>query len=170
MDRYQVPDAAAIAQSRLIERLAESERTMRDILVNLPVIVARFDKHNKGKIQFLNMAWSRILGFNIDSCIGMEINSFVAAEDRQRWNELLEQSHNRKEKSSDLDNQIRFKDSKEQIRWLRIKLDQRNNGEVIALMEDFTERRRLDAELIQAQRLESIGHLAGGLAHSRQML
>ncbi|KZR85133.1 Blue-light-activated protein [Synechococcus sp. MIT S9509] len=165
MDRYQVPDAAAIAQSRLIERLAESERTMRDILVNLPVIVARFNKNNKGKIQFLNMAWSRILGFKIDSCIGMEINSFILAEDLQRWNELLEQSHNDKGKSSDLDSQIRFKDSKEQIRWLRIKLDQRKNGEVIALMEDFTERRRLDAELIQAQRLESIGHLAGGLAH-----
>ena len=42
MDRYKAPDAAAIAQSKLIERLAESERTMRDILVNLPVIVARF--------------------------------------------------------------------------------------------------------------------------------
>ena len=165
MDRYQAPDAAAIAQSRLIERLAESERTMRDILVNLPVIVARFNKHNKGEIQFLNMAWNRILGFNIDSCIGMEINSFILAEDLQRWNELLEQSHREKAKLSDLDSQIRFKDSNEQIRWLRIKLDQRKNGEVIALMEDFTERRRLDAELIQAQRLESIGHLAGGLAH-----
>lgn len=165
MDRYQVPDAAAIAQSRLIERLAESERTMRDILVNLPVIVARFDQNDKGKIQFLNMAWSRILGFNIDACIGMEINSFVLGEDLKRWIELLDQSKNEEEKSSDLDSQIRFKDSNEQIRWLRIKLDQRNNGEVIALMEDFTERRRLDAELIQAQRLESIGHLAGGLAH-----
>ena len=165
MDRYQAPDAAAIAQSKLIERLAESERIMRDILVNLPVIVARFNKHNKGEIQFLNMAWTRILGFNIDSCIGMEINSFVLAEDLQRWEELLEQSHSEKEKLSDLDSQIRFKDSNEQIRWLRIKLDQRKNGEVIALMEDFTERRRLDAELIQAQRLESIGHLAGGLAH-----
>ena len=72
MDNYQIPDAAAIAQSRLIERLAESERKMRDILVNLPVIVARFDKIKGGKIQFLNMAWSRILGFNIDACIGMK--------------------------------------------------------------------------------------------------
>ena len=123
MDRYQVPDAAAIAQSRLIERLAESERTMRDILVNLPVIVARFDKHNKGKIQFLNMAWSRILGFNIDSCIGMEINSFVAEEDLQRWVELIDQSKNQQAKLSDLDSQIRFKDSNNQIHWLRIKLD-----------------------------------------------
>jgi PAS domain S-box-containing protein len=165
MDEYQLPDAAAIAQSRLIERLAESERKMRDILVNLPVIVARFDRNKKGEIQFLNTAWERILGFNIESSIGAEINSFVLQEDLQRWNELLDQSIDEKENASDIDSQIRFKGSNEQIRWLRIKLDQRENGEVVALMEDFTERRRLDAELIQAQRLESIGHLAGGLAH-----
>ena len=95
----------------------------------------------------------------------MEINSFVAEEDLQRWRKLIDQSKNQQAKLSDLDSQIRFKDSNNQIHWLRIKLDQRKNGEVIALMEDFTERRRLDAELIQAQRLESIGHLAGGLAH-----
>ncbi len=165
MDEYQLPDAAAIAQSRLIERLAESERKMRDILVNLPVIVARFDRNKKGEIQFLNTAWERILGFNIESCIGAEIDSFILQEDLQRWHELLTQNHTEQEYSSDLDSQIRFKDSREQPRWLRIKLDQRENGEVVALMEDFTERRRLDAELIQAQRLESIGHLAGGLAH-----
>ena len=63
MDEYQLPDAAAIAQSRLIERLAESERKMRDILVNLPVIVARFDRNKTGEIQFLNTvsSYSQIL-------------------------------------------------------------------------------------------------------------
>ena len=165
MDNYQIPDAAAIAQSRLIERLAESERKMRDILVNLPVIVARFDKTKGGKIQFLNMAWSRILGFNIESCTGAKINTFILQEDLEKWNKLLSQNHDDQGQLSDIDSQIRFKDSDGEIRWLRIKLDQRENGEVVALMEDFTERRRLDAELIQAQRLESIGHLAGGLAH-----
>ena len=165
MDHYQLPDAAAIAQSRLIERLAESERTMRDILVNLPVIVARLENSERGKIQFLNMAWNRILGFSIDSCIGDEINSYVLEEDLDRWHELLQKSHEQEETLADTNSQIRFRDSNNKVHWLRIKLNQRKNGEIIALMEDFTERRRLDAELIQAQRLESIGHLAGGLAH-----
>ena len=163
IDRYQDPDATAVAQSRLIERLAESERSIRDILVNLPLIVARFDRDGKGKIQFLNTAWNRILGFEIDICIGSEIDSYILPDDLDKWRNLVA---NTEQSQGDLsDNQIRFLDAKGDIRWLKVKFDQRESGEVIVLMEDFTERRRLDAELLRAQRLESIGRLAGGLAH-----
>lgn len=162
-DRYQDPDAAALAQQRLIERLADSERRIRDILVNLPVIVARFNKHGKGEIQFLNMAWSRILGFDIDSSVGTAIDLYVCPEDLEKWRTLVR--NEKEEHSCLLDSQVRFKHVKGGIRWLKVKFDQRESGEMIVLMEDFTERRRLDAELLRAQRLESIGRLAGGLAH-----
>lgn len=163
IDRYHDPDATAVAQSRLIERLAESERSIRDILINLPVIVARFDRYGKGEIQFINMAWNRILGFDIDASVGTEIESYVLSEDQEKWRTLVKNTNN--SDHNFLDSQIRFKDSKGEIHWLKVKFDQRESGEAIVLMEDFTERRRLDAELLRAQRLESIGRLAGGLAH-----
>ena len=163
LDRHHDPDATAVAQSRLIERLAESERSIRDILINLPVIVARFDRHGKGEIQFVNMAWNRILGFDIDTSIGTAIDSYILIEDLDKWRTLV---NNTKVSDHDVsDSQVRFKDSKGEIHWLKVKFDQRESGEAIVLMEDFTERRRLDAELLRAQRLESIGRLAGGLAH-----
>ena len=163
LDRHHDPDATAVAQSRLIERLAESERSIRDILINLPVIVARFDRHGKGEIQFVNMAWNRILGFDIDTSIGTAIDSYILIEDLDKWRTLV---NNTKVSNHDVsDSQVRFKDSKGEIHWLKVKFDQRESGEAIVLMEDFTERRRLDAELLRAQRLESIGRLAGGLAH-----
>jgi PAS domain S-box-containing protein len=163
IDRHQDPDATAVAQSRLIERLAESERSIRDILINLPVIVARFDRHGKGEIQFVNMAWNRILGFDIDTSIGTAIHSYILIDDLEKWRTLV---NNTKISDHDIsDSQVRFKDSKGEIHWLKVKFDQRESGEATVLMEDFTERRRLDAELLRAQRLESIGRLAGGLAH-----
>ena len=163
VDRHYDPDATAVAQSRLIERLAESERSIRDILINLPVIVARFDRHGKGEIQFVNMAWNRILGFDIESSVGTEIVSYILSDDQEKWRTLVNNTINADHDF--LDSQIRFKDLKGEIHWLKVKFDQRESGEAIVLMEDFTERRRLDAELLRAQRLESIGRLAGGLAH-----
>ena len=106
------------------------------------------------------MAWNTILGFDIDSTIGTAIDSYVLLDDLEKWRILVT---NAKSSAHDFsDSQVRFKDSNGEIRWLKVKFDQRESGEAIVLMEDFTDRRRLDSELLRAQRLESIGRLAGG--------
>ena len=72
MDRSRDPDVAAEAQYRLIERLAESERRHREILTYLPEVVVRLEAD--GVISFLNAAWSRILGHEVDDSIGTRID------------------------------------------------------------------------------------------------
>ena len=36
---------------------------------------------------------------------------------------------------------------------------------ILAILHDLTERRRLEAQFLQAQKMESVGRLAGGVAH-----
>ncbi len=54
--------------------------------------------------------------------------------------------------------------------WIQLHVAplQDNRGEVVGgmgVLEDFTERKRLEDELLRARKLESIGILAGGIAH-----
>ncbi len=52
--------------------------------------------------------------------------------------------------------------------WLEVSLKTASIGgrtRLLAVMRDVTARRSLEAQLVQAQRLEAVGRLAGGLAH-----
>ncbi|MEO5913465.1 MAG: GAF domain-containing protein [Luteolibacter sp.] len=50
-------------------------------------------------------------------------------------------------------------------RWTLVRDDQGNPESVFALNTDITEQRKLEQQFLRAQRIESIGTLAGGIAH-----
>lgn len=51
------------------------------------------------------------------------------------------------------------------IRLTVVEEDPGQRGSIFAIVTDITERKRIEARFLQAQRLESIGALAGGIAH-----
>jgi PAS domain S-box-containing protein len=98
-----------------------------------------------------------VLGRNIHQALYRDETSFFAAVaqtlEEGEWTGVL--------------NQV-SKDGMELIvegRWTLVRDDQGRPKSILSINTDITERRRLEQQFLRAQRMESIGTLAGGIAH-----
>ena len=149
-------------------RYKELERTMafRDqILNNAFVAVASIDR--EGKFTLINKHASEILGYPEESLLNEPFNKVLPEEERERINEYFQNAIFSGQPLVRTETKIIHQDGSQgeiAFGWAPL-LDQ---GEIIGLVasgEDIVEKKRLENQLLQAQKLESIGRLAGGVAH-----
>jgi len=142
-----------------------SIRKLSQAIEQSPVSIVITDA--AGNIEFVNSTFSQITGYSYAEAIGsnpriMKSGETPAEEYRQLWETISKggvwrgEFHNRK-KNGEL--------FREQATIAPV----RNADDVIthyvAVKEDITERKKLEAQLRQAQKMEAIGTLAGGIAH-----
>ena len=163
------PDFIAEAQTRLIEQLHASETNMRELLQDLPAVVLRLDAD--GRLLQLNQAWEKLMGVAIEEAVGQPLSRWVAPVDQSHWSELRAHygSHSADDAghgaASTHGEELRFTAADGRDLWLRVTLRQREGDELVGILQDITVQRELISERLKAQRLESVGRLAGGLAH-----
>jgi PAS domain S-box-containing protein len=154
----------AIQLSRTIAELAGSEEKYRRIVETAEEGICQLDSDHR--IIYANRKLADLLGFTVDEMRGQSISDWMDEKSRQ----MMEQSANRKMTGPAQSHDFRFRRKDGHEVWVLmvtnafLNEDGRYTGG-LAMITDITERRRTETHLRQAQKMESIGRLAGGVAH-----
>ena len=145
------------------ENLRRSELNFRSLVTNAPYGICRCD--STGKILDANPAFLELLGHTSpDELIGQHIFGLYA--DNDKWFDLADYLRS-SEPFKGLTAEWKRKNSNTTV----VRVSGRsvlNGGEGIIFelfAEDVTERRALEQQLRQSQKMEAVGRLAGGIAH-----
>ena len=152
------------------EALVRSEKKYRDVVESANSVILRWD--TEGKIIFINPYGLEFFGYSHEELIGKNVVETIVPETEtstQRDLILLMKDIQKdpdKYKNSENEN-IRKNGERVWVSWTnKAIVDEKGDIiEILSIGNDITLKKKLEAQLQQAQRMESLGTLAGGIAH-----
>jgi two-component system cell cycle sensor histidine kinase/response regulator CckA len=119
-----------------------------------------------GTITFWNVSAERLYGWPGEQVVALENAATICKPDLSAFQEALKETLAREEWHGELRQAKR--DGRELLvdsRWSLIRDNANKPKSVLMINSDVTEQKKLEAHFLRSQRLESIGTLAGGIAH-----
>lgn len=119
-----------------------------------------------GVILDWNPAAGRILGPSRDEALGTDIRALIAPESFRTFDLIQQHLHRGQRWEGEI--RLRRGDGSHRVcECVAAPLMEEESGAVTAMyfLRDVTEARRLETQLQQAQKMEAVGQLAGGVAH-----
>lgn len=156
-----------VTERKRFEQELIRERQFSDSLIeSAQVIVLVLDL--EGRIVRFNQYMADVSGYTLDEVRGKDwLSTFLPERDRERIGELLRVAVRGQDVRGNVNPIVTKTGEEREIEWWgRPLLDAagRHIG-LISVGHDITERRRLEQELLQAQKMEAVGTLAAGVAH-----
>lgn len=154
---------------RAEEALRKSEAKYRELVENANSIILRMDP--TGRVTFFNEFAQTFFDFPAEEIMGQNVVGTIVPEVESSGRDLAAMiadigRHPERYVTNENENMKR-NGERVWVAWTnKGVVDERGNiVEILCVGNDITERRQLAHQLIQAQKMEAVGRLAGGLAH-----
>lgn len=120
----------------------------------------------EGRILFWNKSAERIYGWSAEEVRGMNADDLLNQKPLSQLEEANRALSEKGEWIGELQQMTRARETLlAESRWTLVRDNQNQSKSILVVNSDITERKRLEAQFLRVQRLESIGALAGGIAH-----
>jgi two-component system, cell cycle sensor histidine kinase and response regulator CckA len=120
-----------------------------------------------GRFTLANPGLAAMLGYSVEGILGKSFAQYLPPDELPRVTELFYQTIQAGQPVQDAETHLLRKDtSLLTVSFCCSPLTAEGEiGGLVLTAQDITERKRLENQLLQAQKLESVGRLAGGIAH-----
>jgi PAS domain S-box-containing protein len=157
--------ASAIARD-ITERKQREER-LRELAAMLDKAQdAIMVRDLEGRIVYWNHRSERLYGWTPEEAIGKNVRDLVYNADANQFEGAMRRVLSTGEWMGELTQVTKLgKPVTVESRWTLVQDDDGRPRSILAINTDITEKKKLEAQFLRAQRMESIGTLAGGIAH-----
>lgn len=145
--------------------LAQTSRQLSAVLEASPVAIFMLDP--AGTVALWTASAERIFGYTREETLG-KLPPYLADEHTARFRADLARTVAGPTSSGSYETRRRRRDGTiidVSVRWARVSDDSGGALGIMCAVADITDRKRLESQLQQAQKMEALGNLTGGLAH-----